>query len=109
MCPGGGTHLGYEPIAVFYVFGEIQRVLDPPPKFGIDTNLHFHIFKKKGHPPPDLVLIPTGNFAFLYIHGPAPPSRYKPSIHEIVKTDHNEYPAFSRNKYYRKLLLIKKE
>ena len=47
-----GTELGYKPIAPFCVFPGIHHELDPPPQIGIDTNLQFGIFQKKGTYPP---------------------------------------------------------
>ena len=54
---GGGTDLGYQPMALFCVFREKMEKFTPPPQIGIDTNLQFEIFQKKVHPPPRLVLI----------------------------------------------------
>ena len=54
---GGGTDLGYQPVALFYVFRENDEKFTPPPQVGIDTNLQFKIFQKKGTPTPRFVLI----------------------------------------------------
>ena len=53
----GGTDLGYQPVALFYVFREKDEKFTPPPQVGIDTNLQFGIFQKKGTPTPRQVLI----------------------------------------------------
>ena len=45
---GRGTDLGYQPVALSYVFWEKDEKLTPPPQVGIDTNLQFDIFQKKG-------------------------------------------------------------
>ena len=48
---GGGTDLGYQPVALFHVFRSNTEKFTPPPQVGIDTNLQFEIFQKKVHPP----------------------------------------------------------
>ena len=54
---GGGTDLGYQPVALFHVFRSNTEKFTPPPQVGIDTNLQFEIFQKKGTPTPRSVLI----------------------------------------------------
>ena len=49
--------LGCQPVALFYVFRENDEKFTPPPQVGIDTNLQFGIFQKKGTPTPWQVLI----------------------------------------------------
>ena len=57
LIPGGGTDLGYQPVALFYVFREKDEKFTPPPQVGINTNLQFAFFQKKGTPTPRQVLI----------------------------------------------------